>query len=47
MSYDSEENELSRNIKISPTLVIIYTLLGLGAIIMSGLIFYYIYQIFK
>lgn len=47
MDFDSEENELSRNFKISPTLVVIYSLLGLGAIIMSGLIFYYIYQIFK
>jgi hypothetical protein len=47
MGFDSEENELTRNFKISPALVIIYSLLGLVAFVMSGLIFYYIYQIFK
>ena len=47
MGFNHEQNELTSNFKTSPALVVIYSLLGFLAVIMSGLLFYYIYQIFN
>ncbi len=47
MGFNPEQNELTTNFKTSRLMVVLYSIFGFAAVIMTGLLLFYIYKIFN